>query len=102
MSAPSQKVESYSLYTCPLSKLSVSFKSERDHTRSCSSSRLRETGNVFWLRSNEESSTTEASTIAAGGCPSTVDVRLLSFWEIRNVKCGGELMGLTCSSLKLR
>ncbi|KAH0939409.1 hypothetical protein HID58_006870 [Brassica napus] len=37
-----------------------------------------------------------------GGCPSTVDVRLLSFWEIRSVKCGGELMGFTCSSSKLR
>ncbi|KAG2250115.1 hypothetical protein Bca52824_089743 [Brassica carinata] len=33
------------------------------------------------------------------GCHNYVEVRILSFWEARNVKHKGELMGLTCSSL---
>ncbi|KAL0719354.1 hypothetical protein Bca4012_068678 [Brassica carinata] len=29
-----------------------------------------------------------------GRSSSTVEVRLLRFWEARNVRCGGELMGV--------
>lgn len=33
--------------------------------------------------------------LKAGRCAKEVEVRLLLFWEARNVKKGGELMGLT-------
>ncbi|KAH0902402.1 hypothetical protein HID58_041905 [Brassica napus] len=38
-------------------------------------------------------------TYLKAGCHNYVEVRILSFWEARNVKHKGELMGLTCSSL---
>ncbi|CAF1918840.1 unnamed protein product [Brassica napus] len=36
--------------------------------------------------------------LKAGRCSNTADVRLLRFWEARNVRKGGELMSLACSS----
>ncbi|CAF2074781.1 unnamed protein product [Brassica napus] len=41
-------------------------------------------------------------TYMKAGCHNYVEVRILSFWEARNVKHKGELMGLTCSSLTQR
>ncbi|KAH0903307.1 hypothetical protein HID58_042810, partial [Brassica napus] len=41
-------------------------------------------------------------TYLKAGCHNYVEVRILSFWEARNVKHKGELMGLTCSSLTQR
>ncbi|KAL0826959.1 hypothetical protein Bca101_050636 [Brassica carinata] len=36
--------------------------------------------------------------LKAGRCSNTADIRLLRFWEARNVRKGGELMSLACSS----
>lgn len=42
------------------------------------------------------------SDLQNGRSSSTVEVRMLHFWEARNVRCGWDLMGCSCSFLILR